>query len=133
MKLFIASLILTTFSSLAYSAPPPVGSEDWEIMSDYTDWIRDQHTSGGAPCCDLSDGRPLFDDEWKKTEDGYEVFVSKRHWPDAAENGRWVKVPKSVIIPGGSPVGLPILWWIPADMHPYANGVVLCFAPVGGV
>ena len=115
-------LVLT---SAALAAPPPPGSEDAALMAEFADWIRTQHSPAGGWCCDLSDGRPLFEGEWKVERGAYRILISRRHWPDAPEPGVWIDVPADRIT-AASPMGLPVAWWS-------ATGPRLwCFAPVGG-
>lgn len=109
----------------ARAAPPAPGSEDAALMAEFSDWITTQHAPGGGWCCDLSDGRPLFEGEWRVERGGYRILISRRHWPDAPEAGLWIDVPADRLT-AASPLGLPVAWWT-------ANGPRLwCFAPVGG-
>jgi hypothetical protein len=113
--------------SSAFADPPAKGSEDWKLMNDFSEWITNQKDNKGNSCCDVSDGRPLFENEWRQINIGYEVFISRRHWDDAPEQGFWMTVPRTAII-AGSPLGMPIVWWRRWDEQP--RGHIYCFAPV---
>lgn len=110
---------------VALAAPPPPGSEDAALMAGFADWITTQRSAEGLWCCDLSDGRPLFEGEWQTTGDRYRVFISRRHWPDAPEPGVWLDVSPERVT-AASPLGLPVAWWSASA------GRLWCFAPVGG-
>jgi len=112
---------------LCGAAPAP-GSEDAALLDGFGDWIRSQYrdqANHSGWCCDGADGRPLFDSEWRPTDEGVKVFVSRRHWPDAPAAGLWIDVPRARFS-APSPLGLPVLLWT-------AAGGVYCFAPVGGI
>lgn len=111
--------------SQSLAAPPPPGSEDAALMAEFFDWITTQRSAEGLWCCDMSDGRPLFEGQWKTIGGGYQVFISRRHWPDAPEPGVWLDVPPERVT-AASPLGLPVAWW---SSH---AGRLWCFAPVGG-
>ena len=104
----MAGLLMT---AAAYAAPPAPGSEDAELRAPFVDWIKSQHTASGAWCCDMSDGRPLFEGEWRTVGERYEIHITRRHWTDAPEGGVWITVPPQKVT-GHSPI--------------------YCFAPVGG-
>jgi hypothetical protein len=107
---------------LADAAPPPVGSDDWNIMAPYRKWVTSQHDTSGAWCCDIGDGRPV---EARIAADGdhWEAHVTKQHFPDEPE--AWLPVPDEKIIRDANPTGTPILWLY--------QGRVQCFAPPDGV
>ena len=52
-------LLLCLLPTLAVAAPPPVGSDDWNIMAPYKAWVTAQHDGLGRWCCDIGDGRPV--------------------------------------------------------------------------
>lgn len=39
-------LLALALTAPAWAAPPPVGSEDWEVMAPWSDWIRDLQHEG---------------------------------------------------------------------------------------
>lgn len=103
----------------AHAAPPPVGSDDWNIMAPYKEWVTSQHDGLGRWCCDIGDGRPV---EARIDGDHWEVHVTKTHFPD--EPDRWLAVPDEKVTRNANPTGTPILWLY--------QGRVQCFAPPDG-
>ncbi len=140
MRLVILAGVLIAGPAIA--APPPVGSDDWNIMAPYAKWVTTQHDSIGRWCCDIGDGRPvdarIHDDHW-------EAHITRDHFPDEPE--RWVVVPDSKINKEGNPTGSAIIWvlpdldctatgpmYSPSSCKPSGRpGVVQCFAPPSGV
>ncbi len=118
-----AALVLATIgvAGTAHAAPPPVGSDDWNIMHPYAEWVTTQHDRRGYWCCDIGDGRPV---EARIAADGshWEVHITKTHFPD--EPDHWLVVPDGKITAGGNPTGTPIVWLL--------HGNVQCFAPPDG-
>ena len=92
-------------------------------MRDFADWVHDQHTPDGLWCCDISDGRPLNDDEIRIVGDHYEVLYTTQHWRDGTDE--WLVVPKQAVLPQVSPMGVPIAWIL--------GGRVYCLAMSGAV
>jgi hypothetical protein len=133
----------------AQAAPPPVGSEDWELMHPFVDWVTSQHDQKGFWCCDIGDGRPTeacvsdrepklnANNEWDCPhgdggDDAWWVHIDPVHWQgDPSEQFgvinvvHWARVPADKVTKGGNPTGVPILWLL--------HGNVQCFAPPGGV
>lgn len=125
MRMRLATAIaLLTLLEPCWAAPPPPGSEDAEILGAFAQWIRVQHGVDGRWCCDISDGRPLHDDEIRRNGDAIEVFVSRAHWFTAPEPGVWMTVPVSARIHTPNPVGIPIVW--------FYDGRVWCFIDGNG-
>ncbi len=106
-------------AAAAHAAPPPVGSDDWQIMHPYAEWVTTQHDRRGYWCCDIGDGRPV---EARIVDDHWEVHITKAHFPDEPEH--WLTVPEGKITAGGNPTGTPIVWLL--------HGNVQCFAPPDG-
>jgi hypothetical protein len=104
----------------AHAAPPPVGSDDWNLMMPYKEWVTSQHDTLGRWCCDIGDGRPV---EARIADDHWEVHVTPKHFPD--ETDHWMPVPDEKITRNANPTGTPILWMY--------QGRVQCFAPPDGV
>jgi hypothetical protein len=115
----LAATLWLLLGLTAMAAPPPVGSDDYEIMHDYATWIEHQHTADGRWCCTVADGRPVAA---RIKGDHWQVFISSRQF-DQAPNA-WVDVPADRVIRAANPVGVPIAWFF---------RTVLCFAPPGGV
>lgn len=123
--------LLLLGAAIALAAPPPVGSDDWNVMHPYKEWVTSQHDGLGRWCCDIGDGRPV------KAEirgDSWWVRIDPRQWRDqpgpvagpqptplAAE---WLQVPDEEITRNSNPTGVPILWLY--------QGRVQCFAPPDG-
>ncbi len=104
----------------AHAAPPPVGSDDWNVMMPYKEWVTSQHDTLGRWCCDIGDGRPV---EARIADDHWEVHVTPKHFPDEVDH--WMPVPDEKITRNANPTGTPILWMY--------QGRVQCFAPPDGV
>lgn len=115
-------LVLTfmLFVSPVLSAPPVVGSDDWEIMHDYREWIETQHTQFGAWCCTVADGRPV---DARVHEGHWQIFVTEEKFPRSPRG--WTDVPDAAVVREPNPVGVPIAWVL--------GGRVLCFAPSSGI
>lgn len=112
--------VMLFFSSGARAAPPPEGSEDWQIMHPYVEWVTSQHDRRGFWCCDIGDGRPV---DARTIDDHWQVHVTPQHF--LGQPDHWLNVPDDKIIKGSNPIGLPILWLL--------HGNVQCFAPPDGV
>lgn len=137
-----AALLL---ASPALASPPPVGSDDWNVMHPYSGWVTTQHDGLGRWCCDLGDGRPVdarvtgMDAEKTPPCEGafptrgcgvdipggehWIAHVTPEHFP--GERDRWMAVPDEKVTHNVNPTGLPILWLY--------QGRVQCFAPPDGV
>ncbi len=103
----------------ALAAPPPVGSEDWNIMSPFADWIQSIHADNGTWCCDVSDGRPV---EARMHNGRWQVhFHPGSEFAGEPPGDGWHDVPPAAVIRLPNPVGVPIAWWL--------GGVVRCFVP----
>ncbi len=128
MKRIIATLLLSTLCGIVQAHPPALDSEDYAIMHDFVQWVREQHNTDQQWCCDIADGRPIKPDEIRIADDPihgrhYQILYTKKHWPEGTEE--WVDVPKSSILNTMSPVGYPVVWmW---------RGEVRCFADAGAV
>lgn len=99
----------------AYAAPPPVGSEDWEILAPHSEWVRSLRR-GALGCCDLSDGRPvdarIVGDRWQVRFRPGQLPTAPLHWTD---------VPRGAVLRISNPTGHPLAFW--------AAGQILCFVP----
>ena len=103
----------------AQAAPPPVGSDDWNVMAPFKEWVTSQHDGLGRWCCDISDGRPV---DARIDGDHWVVHVTPKHFP--GEKDRWMTVPDEKVTRNANPTGEPILWLY--------QGRVQCFAPPDG-
>lgn len=132
-----ALLGLFAGASPAIAAPPPVGSDDWNVMSPYKEWVTTQEDGIGRACCGLGDGRPV---EAEIRGEHWWAHIDPKHWdgniaqyarpgpatvaPEPLKD-RWVQIPDEKITRSGNPTGMAILWLY--------QGRVQCFAPTGGV
>lgn len=139
------ALVLSLLPTLAFAAPPPVGSDDWNGMAPFRSWIAGQHDAIGRWCRDIGGGRPVeavisagnpVADEAPHTgpetqpmqsgrviiEPRWWVHVTQAHFPD--EPDRWMPVPDEKVTRNANPTGMPILWLY--------QGRVQCFAPPNG-
>lgn len=112
-------LVLAVAAGTALAAPPPVGSEDWEILAPHAEWIQGLQRNF-VSCCNLSDGRPV---DARTVGDRWQV----RFRPGSLANAPlgWVDVPPDAVMPQANPVGMPIAFWV--------AGRVLCFVPAGAI
>jgi hypothetical protein len=104
---------------VAYAAPPPVGSDDWNIMAPYKEWVTSQHDQLGRWCCDIADGRPV---DARIEGDHWVAHVTPEKFD--GEKDHWLAVPDEKITRNANPTGSPILWLY--------QGRVQCFAPPDG-
>lgn len=116
----VAALAVGFLAVDAFAAPPSVGSDDWNIMAPYQEWVISQHDPAGRWCCDIGDGRPV---EARIADDHWEVHVTPAHFPGEAD--RWMAVPDEKITRNANPTGTPILWLYQSRVQ--------CFAPPDGV
>jgi len=109
-------VLFLCLSAPAVAAPPPVGSEDWQIMRPYADWIQRQNGPLGW-CCNVADGRPV---DARMVQDHWQVRILHPETLPEAPSG-WVDVPETALLHGENPTGFPIAW--------FYNGSVRCFIP----
>jgi hypothetical protein len=113
---------MTLLATASYAAPPEPSSRDAQIMAPFIAWIHDQHADNGQWCCDVSDGRPLDDDEIRINNGHYEVLFTTKHW--STGDNQWHPVAKESLLNQFSPLGMPIAWLS-------ATGTVYCLALAG--
>ena len=118
-----AAALLLLLATAALAAPPIPDSDDARAMAGFESWINDQRGPLGL-CCSISDGRPVSAHEIRIRDGHYEVLYAKRHWPEG-NNVSWLPVPQEAILPGVSPLGMPVVW--------IYRGVVRCFVNAGAV
>jgi hypothetical protein len=113
--IFSMTLIATT---TAYSAAPPIDSEDYAIMKPYEAWIRGQYTADHKQwCCSIADGRPV---EARMVDGHWQVFVTPEKFEGSTRG--WLDVPDSAVLRGENPVGVPIAWVIRDKLYCFAPG-----------
>ena len=122
IRIALAFLLMTT--AAVDAAPPPVGSEDWQIMHPFHEWIITQHAENGNWCCDFSDGRPV--DARVNADGRWEAHVTPAHWPGVPDH--WLVIPDDRVLHSGNPVGVPILWY---NAPPF--DAAFCFVPANGM
>ena len=119
-RLIFAAILAAAAPALA--APPPVGSEDYELTAPYGDWFRSLRNAEGALCCTLSDCRPV---QARVSNDGHwEFFADPKHFANA--DASWVRVPDDRVLRRPNPVGQPVACYIPG-FPPF------CFLPADAV
>lgn len=111
------------WAGAAQAAPPPVGSEDYELMHPYAEWVETQHNDKGYWCCNWSDGRTT--DARINADGHWEVHLTRQHFPDLSAD-KWMIVPDDKVLHHGNPVGIPIVWYS-ARMD-----LIYCFDPASG-
>lgn len=120
VKIGTAILALAVLAGPARAAPPPVGSDDWNVMHPYADWVTTQHDEAGRWCCNIADGRPV---DAETRGNAWWAHITPEHFP--GERDRWAEVPDNKVLHQANPTGSPILWLY--------QGRVQCFAPPAGV
>lgn len=103
-----------------HAAPPAPGTEDYDILLPFGDWIRSLRANDRF-CCDWSDTRPV---KSRTVGDRYQVWLRKDQIIGAPVE-QWLDVPEDAIIRGHNPVGMAIA--------SYYQGRVQCFVPPGGI
>ena len=82
--------VLSLLATPALAAPPPEGSEDWNVMHPFAEWVTSQHDAAGRWCCDIGDGRPveaeIDGDHWRG--DVTPAHLPRRDGPLDAGAGR---------------------------------------------
>jgi hypothetical protein len=105
-------LLGLALSSPAVAAPPVAGSEDYDQLMPYADWISARATNRGGLCCSVSDCRVV---KWRMETTGYEAFIANTDdrgftkFPGAPN--AWVAVPNGVIKHEVNPTGQAIACW----------------------
>ena len=99
----IAGAVLSSFNTVA--APPPEGSEQWNMTRDYKDFIVNMLDEDGMMCCDFSDGRADLEERIVTDDKGdtyYEVKVTREAYPHygdvIAAEGQWIKISKNELL-----------------------------------
>jgi len=109
VTVFLASPVLTT---PLFAAQPPEGSEDYEQLMPYADWISGRTGKYGGLCCSVSDCRVV---KWRMDGASYQAYVAKLDdrgfvkFPEAPD--AWVTVPPDVIKRENNPTGVAIACW----------------------
>ena len=104
----------------AGAAPPRPGTEDYEVLLPFGEWIRNLRANGRL-CCDWSDTRPV---KSRTVGDRYQVWLRKDQIIGAPVE-QWLDVPDDAVIRGHNPVGMAIV--------SYYGDRVQCFVPPGGI
>jgi hypothetical protein len=122
----VAALVFMAIAAPVAAKPPIAGSDDYEIMRDFSDWVQAQRDSEGHWCCNIADGRPVAA---RKQGDHWQVWIGRKQFDGAPD--AWVNVPESARLrdadgrPVHNPVGVPIAWW--------RDRRVLCFVEASGI
>jgi len=104
--------------SRANAAPPPVGTEDYNIMMPYAAWVVQQKTQSGLSCCDIADGRPV---NIRSTAHGWEAYISKTKFGSSAPDA-WLPIPDSAILHVANPTGVAVAWWYMGSIRCFVFG-----------
>lgn len=78
----IAGALLSSFiTASAQADPPPEGSEQWDLLSPYKDFIVNMRKPDGTmSCCDLGDGRGDLKERY--VDNKLQVFVTRELYPN---------------------------------------------------
>ena len=134
--LLISSLLL--YAPTAWSAPPPINSEDYQTLHPFAEWLTKISDKNGNICCDISDGRPTeaqrgrpesatvpVDPDPRDGKEHWWVRIEPKHFPGDKKNplqpDHWTWVPTDKVVKNENPTGIAILWLY--------NGLVQCFIP----
>lgn len=98
--LFVGSAGIIAPSTPAMAVQPEKGSEQYNLLQDYDEFIRYMKIEGASTsCCTLNDGRANFEEE--QTDDpAYPYKIKITHMLDGRELDEpvWVKIPASKIL-----------------------------------
>lgn len=73
----VAGAVLSSFFAMSAQAePPPVGSEQWNMLAPYKDFIvKMRKPDGSSSCCDLADGRGDIKERY--VDGKLQVFITR--------------------------------------------------------
>jgi hypothetical protein len=112
MLRFLALSVFLFLATPVLAASPPAGSEDYDQLMPYADWISGRTGNNGGLCCSISDCRVV---KWRMSGASYEAYVAKKDdrgfvkFPDAPD--AWISVPPEVIKRENNPTGWAIACW----------------------
>jgi hypothetical protein len=115
-------------STPAFASPPLAGSEDYDQLMPFAEWMTGRAANNGGLCCSISDCRVVG---WRVKGVGYEAYIAKRDgrgfvkFPGAPD--AWLPVPTDVIKREVNPTGRAIACWS-AD-YPSESGFYCFFLP----
>ncbi len=99
-EIAVSAVFAATVSINDAKAEPPLkGSEQWNMLVPYVDFITAMRTKDGrSGCCDMADGRGELDERY--VDGHYEVFITKDLYPNAGipAGGMWIKVDEGRIL-----------------------------------
>lgn len=81
----VAGALLSSFMAMntAQAEPPPVGSEQWNMLAPHKDFIvKMRKPNGGTNCCDLADGRGDLKERY--VDGKLQVFITRELYPNAS-------------------------------------------------
>jgi len=108
----VVFFVLVCLTAPVMAAEPPAGSEDYDQLMPYADWISGRTGKYGGLCCSISDCRVV---KWRTEGDKYQAYVAKLDdrgfvkFPDAPD--AWLTVPTDVIKRENNPTGVAIACW----------------------
>lgn len=118
MKLLVVATVSLVFGTLAFAAPPPNADPNSETSK----WFERQHNLNDAGCCGQGDGHVLKDNQWRISDQGYEVLIDSK-WHRIA---RWHRLRDAETDP--NPTGNAVVWYSYVRDEP--DGIkIWCFAP----
>jgi hypothetical protein len=118
MKLLLA-LAIVAMPVAARAAPPDEGTEDYKVLHPYAEWLTKQRAPiSHYGCCSIADGRLV---SVRMIGDRIEVRILHPESLPTAPSG-WVPVPEEAIIIGKNPSGLPVAWFVGADVRCFIAG-----------
>lgn len=92
-----------------------------QVTPEMRKWFRERQNKMDEFCCDIGDGQDVLDTEWRRTADGYQVFLNvDRQWHD---------VPGRAIVETENKWGAALVW-----LYKGGDGVtyIRCFLPGAG-
>ncbi len=107
----MTSLFIIAFYVVAFASPPEQGSEDYELLSPYSEWLHNQTVGPTGPsCCNLADCRSI---KYRIKNNEIEVYITKDKYGDGVQQDRWLIVPNEVVHKEHNPTGIAVSCYSP--------------------
>ena len=126
----VLALAAVIWGAAAQAAPPEPGSEDYEALVPYSEWINAQKTNEGGSCCTVdTDCRVVA--KWKIEAGAYWAFIEERDkkgfikFPGGPNT--WMLVPQSVVKVEDNPTAMAVACW--SSYRGMNNGFWCFFLP----
>jgi len=120
LRALITTFLVFGAPTVCAAAPPLPGTEDYEILMPFAQWVESQHDSQDQWCCSISDGRIV---EVRQVDGHWQVHVTPEKFPGSWD--AWETVPDEKVLKGENPIGLPVAWVL--------RNHIYCFMPPSGV